>query len=342
MFSVINGAIFWKAATLFLIKGVNFFGVEDCSYSLQGMWAHPMTWYLDFLKQNDFNVIRVPFSQQWVLDGFETMKPAPGLLTADPVIKDMTTLQQLDYLFDEAAKRDIFILLDLHRLECQAQSHELWYSLTNPKYTVDTFFSSWQRVIDHFGNRTNLLGIDLLNEPRGIAQWSDNPRFSWNLFVDEAFHRLNYSGLVFVEGIDWGHSFKELLNHPIHAPPDRIVYSPHVYGPSVVGGDLKDVASYHAQWQSDWAYLVTENKAVVIGEFGGRYIGADKVWQDYFVDYLLGVRVPGIFWSLNPTSSDTGGLLQDDWTTPREDKLDLLKRLQPQPTKLGHKRYLRS
>lgn len=342
MFSVVNGAIFWKAATLFLIKGVNFFGLEDCSYSLQGMWAHPLTWYMDWMRDNDFNVIRVPFSQQWVLDGFETIRPGPGVLSADPSLQNKTSLQQLDYLFDEAAKRGIFILLDMHRLECQAQSHEVWYSLTNNRYTTETFFKSWQRVIDHFGSRSNLLGIDLLNEPRGIAQWGDNPRFSWNLFVGEAFARLNYSGLVFVEGIDWGHSFKGMPH--IHAPPDRIVYSPHCYGPSVIGGDLKDVATYHAQWQTDWAYLVTEKKAVVVVEFGGRYVNADRVWQDLFVDYLLSVRCAGVYWSLNPTSGDTGGLLEDDWTTPRHDKLDMLKRLQPHPTRLGQgpKRYLRS
>jgi endoglucanase len=331
-FSVVNGAIFAANTTLFLIKGVNWFGLEDCSYSVQGMWAHPMTWYLDFLRENNFNVIRVPFSQQWVLDGFDTIKPIDGVLGNDPSLKGKTTLEQLDILFDETESRGQFLVLDMHRLPCDAQSHELWYSLHGGKYTTDTFFKAWQMMIDRYGNRTNLLGIDLLNEPRGLAEWSDNPRFSWNLFVSEAFTRLNYTGLVFVEGVDWGHSFEQMKTNRINAPEERIVYSPHVYGPSVVGGELHDVTSYHSQWEREWGYLVTENKAVVIGEFGGRYIGADKTWQDQFVDYLLSVRVPGIFWSLNPSSSDTGGLLQDDWTTPMTDKLALLDRLQPHPT----------
>jgi endoglucanase len=29
------------------------------------------------------------------------------------------------------------------------------------------------------------------------------------------------------------------------------------------------------------------------------------------------------YWCLNPNSSDTGGLLMDDWVTTNEDKLDL-------------------
>lgn len=331
-FSAVNGAVFAANTTLFLIKGVNWFGLEDCSYSIQGMWSHPMTWYLDFLRENQFNVLRVPFSQQWVLDGFETTAPSENVVSSDPTMKGKTTVEQLDMLFDETEKRGQFILLDMHRLPCDAQSHELWYSLQGGKYTTDTFYKTWQMVIDRYGNRSNLLGIDLLNEPRGLAEWSDNPRFSWNLFVTETFERLNYSGLVFVEGVDWGHSFEKMKTNRIHAPEERIVYSPHVYGPSVVGGDLHDVSSYHSQWEREWGYLVGEKKAVVIGEFGGRYTGADRIWQDQFVDYLLSVRVPGIFWSLNPSSSDTGGLLDDDWTTPMYDKLKLLDRLQPHPT----------
>ncbi len=36
----------------------------------------------------------------------------------------------------------------------------------------------------------------------------------------------------------------------------------------------------------------------------------------------------------NPDSGDTGGLLLDDWTTPDTKKLELLKRVQPNPSSL--------
>jgi endoglucanase len=35
------------------------------------------------------------------------------------------------------------------------------------------------------------------------------------------------------------------------------------------------------------------------------------------------------YWALNPNSGDTGGLLEDDWRTPVEAKLALLRRLMP-------------
>ena len=63
------------------------------------------------------------------------------------------------------------------------------------------------------------------------------------------------------------------------------------------------------------------------GLWSGRSI-EDKTWQDRFVDYLKEKRVKiWFYWSLNPNSEDTGGILQEDWKTPVEDKINLLKRL---------------
>lgn len=40
------------------------------------------------------------------------------------------------------------------------------------------------------------------------------------------------------------------------------------------------------------------------------------------------------YWCLNPNSGDTGGVLKDDWKSARDDKLLLLKRVQPDPSRL--------
>ncbi|MGD9972828.1 MAG: BACON domain-containing carbohydrate-binding protein, partial [Desulfatirhabdiaceae bacterium] len=71
---------------------------------------------------------------------------------------------------------------------------------------------------------------------------------------------------------------------------------------------------------------------LAIGEFGGKYghdgEEKDKAWQDALVDYFIDKKIYNFFyWSWNPNSGDTGGLLQDDWTTIWQDKYDNLKRL---------------
>lgn len=72
--------------------------------------------------------------------------------------------------------------------------------------------------------------------------------------------------------------------------------------------------------------------AVVIGEFGGKYGHGgnpkDVIWQNKIVDYLIQKNMRSSFyWSWNPNSTDTGGILKDDWQTVWQDKVDLLHRL---------------
>lgn len=329
----INGTMIYKGSTPFKIKGVNFFGFETCDVVIHGLWKHPLTWYLDFLQQHKFNVIRLPFSQQWVRDSFEFQHPTPWSITADPSLQGKTSLQIMDILFEECRKRGIFVLLDMHRLKCDAQSHELWYSLNGGGFTHLTFMESWQKMIDRYAKMPNFFGIDLLNEPRGITQWGTNPSTSWNLFVESAFATLKYDGIILAEGVQWGRSLENMKDFPIHVnDTSRIVFSSHVYGPSVVGNMDLNPEKLKADWNKIFGYLVQEGKTVIIGESGGFYEGADKEWQDAFIDYLISQRISLMYWTLNANSIDTAGLLDNDWTTPKLDKLNLLDKLQPYPT----------
>jgi hypothetical protein len=65
--------------------------------------------------------------------------------------------------------------------------------------------------------------------------------------------------------------------------------------------------------------------AVVVGEFGGRNVGADQEWQSEFMKYLLAKRFSFFYWCLNPGSQDTGGLLAEDWRTVDDSKVALLQ-----------------
>lgn len=329
-----SGSLVYKNKTHFDVKGINWFGFETCDFVLHGLWVHPITWYLDFLQKEHFNVLRVPFSEQWVNSGFETQFPANQKVAADPSLQGKRSVEILDVLFEECRKRGIFILLDMHRLKCDAQSHEVWYSTDGGSYTHETFFSAWRRILSRYQHYTNFHGIDLLNEPRGRAQWGVDPSTSWNKFVESSFENLpDYDGLVYVEGTNWGKSFNNMQEFSINVrEPSRLVFSPHVYGPSVIGNiNLEDTA-LRGEWQKEFGYLVPQQKTVVLGEWGGRYEASDKDWHDKLVSYLLENHIPGMYWCLNPNSGDTGGVLQDDWTSPRTDKLQLLSRLQPHPT----------
>jgi len=90
-------------------------------------------------------------------------------------------------------------------------------------------------------------------------------------------------------------------------------------------------------WDSHWGYIpAATGNAIVVGEWGGIYSGSDQQWLQAFASYLQTSGFTSqFFWCLNPDSGDTGGLLQNDWTTPEMNKLSLLSGLVSSPTKFS-------
>ncbi len=166
----------------------------------------------------------------------------------------------------------------------------------------------------------------------------------------------DWQGLFFVEGVSdhhphaafWGSNLHGVHRAPIdlrHVSEDldrRVVYSPHTYGPSVV-----DQAYFHdpdfprnmpAIWDDLFGFVeLATGKAVVVGEWGGFFHPdtPSLVWVNAFAAYLRDrCMSDNVFWDLNPNSGDTGGILKNDWTTPRIRRLALLHWVQPHPSRL--------
>lgn len=138
---------------------------------------------------------------------------------------------------------------------------------------------------------------------------------------------------------------------PTLAVANKLVYSPHEYGQSVGAQNwlettTQTVANYPnnlpAVWDSFWGYIVKQNIAPVwIGEFGGQFgvngsgvadptqvnASYEKQWVSTLVDYVKANGISFSYWDLNPDSTDTGGLLEDDWVTPQSVKIGLIQPL---------------
>ena len=69
---------------------------------------------------------------------------------------------------------------------------------------------------------------------------------------------------------------------------------------------------------------------VLVGEFGGRSVGNDTegVWQRTLLAYLQANGFDYTYWAWNPDSGDTGGVLDDDWTTLNHAKVAVLQAYQ--------------
>src|SRR5262249_15554781 len=92
-------------------------------------------------------------------------------------------------------------------------------------------------------------------------------------------------------------------------------------------------------WDAHWGFLAKEQVApVVLGEFGGRSVGddAEGIWQRTLMEYAQENGIGWLNWSFNPDSSDTGGLLADDWLTVVEEKAQLYRGHLAPPLDVGY------
>src|SRR5688572_20289290 len=341
-FQVSNGKILDDQGNRITIQGVNWFGAETSNRVVHGLWIRSMTDMLDQMKSLGFNAVRVPFCPN-TLQG---VTPNGIDFSKNPALQGLNSLQILDVLATELQKRSMYFLMDHHRPDCNAIS-PLWYI---DGYTEAQWIADLKFVAGRYKDYQYFLGVDLKNEPYGAARWaSGNAAVDWNAAAERAAAAvlsIAPQALIFVEGVGdgsycttvssgiwWGGNVNPQICAPLDIPADRLVLSPHVYGPDVFNQSYFSAADFPnnmpAIWNSHFGDVQTQGYAVVLGETGGKY-GAgdpkDKTFQDALFAYLKQRDLRDVFyWSWNPNSGDTGGILNDDWTTVRQDKVDLLQ-----------------
>lgn len=330
VYSAHDGGIYKNGEEIQLI-GVNWFGLEGSILNLHGQWTgRTIESFVDQMTQLGFNAVRLPVSP-------ESLEPGRRGQGQPKTALDVTH----DFL-KVAHKAGLHVLLDVHT--CSA-----WRAVTDKpgpglgscwNYGKDRWVSDLRKLADLSNQYDNVIGIDLFNEPYGY-RWADWAKAS--LDAANAILAVNPNTLIFVEGVGnestagpagafWGENLVEAAGGPLDVLKDRLVFSPHVYGPSVAWqgyfGSADFPKNMPAIWDAHFGFLKEKGYTLVFGEFGGRYVGLDKIWQDAFVDYLNSKGFYNFFyWSWNPNSGDTGGILLDDWKRVNQDKINLLKRI---------------
>ncbi len=164
----------------------------------------------------------------------------------------------------------------------------------------------------------NIIGIDVFNEPYDYT-WAE-----WKGLVEDAYQAINEVNpnmIIIVEGIsgnantqdgtpdtkvpvphgnpdlnpNWGENLYEAGTNPLNIPKDRLLFSPHTYGPSVFVQKhfmdptqtecegLEGDEAGHADcrivinpeileqgWEEHFGYLRELGYGILIGEFGGN------------------------------------------------------------------------
>jgi endoglucanase len=324
------------------IAGVNWFGFEGAHHVVEGLATRDYRSMLDQIASDGYNTLRLPYSNAM----FDPGATATGIDFSGGKNGDLagrTPIEIMDRIIGYAGSIGLKVILDRHLAPWQS---ELWYS---KDYGEQRWIDDWKMLARRYAGNATVIGADLHNEPHGQATWGDgNQATDWRLAAERAGNAIlavNPNWLILVEGTQcdgqscnwWGGNLEEAGAYPVRLDvPGRLVYSPHEYSNDVYNQDWFSDPSYPnnlpGRWDHYWGYLFKQAIApVLIGEFGTKLDDpSDTQWLRTLTGYMRptdeygGDSMSWTFWAWNPTSSDTRGLLEDDWQTVNRTKDDLL------------------
>ncbi|NUP50347.1 MAG: cellulase family glycosylhydrolase [Catenulispora sp.] len=316
------------------IAGVNWFGFETNNYVTHGLWSRDYKSMMDQMKSLGYNTIRLPYSDDIFKAG--TSPNSINFYQMNTDLQGLTSLQVMDKIVNYAGSIGLRVILDRHRPDSSGQS-ALWYTASVPE---TTWITDLKALATRYQGNTAVVGIDLHNEPHDPACWGcGDTTIDWRLAAERAGNAVlgvNPHLLIFVEGIQtfngssywWGGNLQGAATYPVRLNvPNQLVYSAHDYATSVASQPWFTDPSFPSNmpgiWGKNWGYLFDSNTAPVwVGEFGTTLTATtDQVWLKSLVQYLRPTASAGAdsyqwtFWSWNPDSGDTGGILQGDWQT---------------------------
>ncbi|MGE0224584.1 MAG: cellulase family glycosylhydrolase [Acetobacteraceae bacterium] len=330
------------------IAAVNWFGMETTNYAPHGLWTASYRTMMNEMVKQGFNAIRLPFSDQL----FDAASKPNGIdFAKNPDLQGLTGQQIMDRIVDYAGQIGLKIILDHHRSSAGngPNGNGLWYDGT---YNEARMIANWVQLAQRYANNSTVIGADLNNEPHGPATWGDGSAADWAAAatrIGNAVLAANPNWLIMVEGIEtykgastwWGGNLMGVADKPITLDvAGRLVYSPHDYPATVYPQSWFSAANYPnnlpAIWDKYWGFIFQQGTApVFLGEFGSKLqTASDQQWLQKLVTYMdddtsngglsvaAGAEGPSwAYWSWNPNSGDTGGILADDWTTVNTEKV---------------------
>ncbi|MBQ4803743.1 cellulase family glycosylhydrolase [Aquimarina sp. MMG015] len=331
------------------LTGVNWFGFETQNYSPHGIWSRDMKSVLQQIKDLGFNTIRVPWCNEMLNPSSSIAINSYGTDAysgVSPMNEEEATVSKPIELFDIFVKwcqeNDMKIVLDNHSRAADGFLNEaVWYT---PEYSEERWINDWVFIADRYKNYSAVVAMDLNNEPHGSTWGDSNPDTDWNKAAERcgnAVLQANPNVLIIIEGVGefegnsywWGGQLMGAKKYPVQlSDPSKLMYSAHEYGPEVSQQDWFTASDFPQNmpglWTDNFHYLYEEGTSpLFLGEFGIKdqdaFGGISYTWFTEFTDFM-GDIYSWTFWSMNPNSGDTGGILQDDWTNVNQWKLDVL------------------
>ncbi len=345
------------------LTGINWFGMETDNKTFHGLWAsEPWRAQLDHMAELGYNTLRVPYSGDALKPGATATSvnssTNPDLLGLSPleildkvvehagdlgmrVILDRhrpTSAGQTPLWYTPAVSEQSMIADWVMLAEHYADNptvigadlfNEPHAEGTDPNATGSCWgcgdpARDWRLAAERIGNAVQAANPNWLIIVEGVSCLSGGTANAWDDIPDDP-RACSW----------WGGNLAGARTSPVRLnTPNKLVYSAHDYGISVYDHqDWFDTTKYPefpanlpATWDHYWGYLVKENIApVLVGEFGSTLADPrDTQWLTTLVGYMKTNGISFTYWSWNPNSGDTGGIVQDDWKTVNTAKQSIL------------------
>eukprot|EP00490_Sorites_sp_Unknown_P012101 CAMPEP_0114655042 /NCGR_PEP_ID=MMETSP0191-20121206/10837_1 /TAXON_ID=126664 /ORGANISM="Sorites sp." /LENGTH=700 /DNA_ID=CAMNT_0001870639 /DNA_START=19 /DNA_END=2122 /DNA_ORIENTATION=+ len=259
----------------FRMKGLSWFGFDSDTFIVHGLasWAGGNSYskILDWIADNNFNAIRLPFSAEAILTN-PTIDSSQYNGAGNSIFNGKKVLQAMDIIIDAAATRGILMMLDLH----SRWKNQYTNGFDDLADYTQTAGKVWKILAQRYGNRWNIFMADLYNEPHDITnarwgEWIDYCQYVGNLLIDEGVNWLSVvqgtghdcggvgGDCPRTSGCNWGENLMALGCGPrkqqVRLKVDnKVVYSPHVYGPAIGGNSYGE--NY---WKARWGFITDSN-----------------------------------------------------------------------------------
>ena len=349
------------------LTGLNWFGYNTGTNTFDGLWNSEMDSTIKAIADHGFNLIRVPISAQLINEWAAGKYPQANYNQAyNTALNDLNSLEIFDHFLTMAEACGIKVMMDIHSAETDASGHvvNLWYT---DKVSLNQYYAALEWMAARYKNNDTIIAYDLKNEPHGkpnegdkAAIWNNSKKTNnWKYIAEVAAGKVlakNPNVLIMVEGTEiypkkkggdysstssadyyftwWGGNLRGVKEYPVNLGKyqDKLVYSPHDYGPTVYEQPwFKSGYDYDSLmkdcWKDNWFFIYEDNTApLLIGEWGGFMKEPNLKWMTCMRTLITKYHLHHTFWCLNANSGDTGGLVLDDFVTWDTEKYNFVKK----------------
>ncbi|MFA7140558.1 MAG: cellulase family glycosylhydrolase, partial [Proteiniphilum sp.] len=201
--------------------GKNFPGVYNKDYT------YPTAANLDYVKSKGFRLIRLPFKWDRIQHQLN------GELEKEE-------LARLRYVVDEAAKREILVLFDLHNYG-RRYLGETRYRIGEGGLEIEHLADLWGKITKEFSEYSNIWGYGLMNEPNNMLESTPWSKIAQASIL--AIRNHDTKNAIVVGGDSWSSAerwmqFSDNLKN-LYDPANNLIFEAHVYFDNDASGTYK-------------------------------------------------------------------------------------------------------